>query len=180
MHHVRGIGMGPSSFRSPGVGFLAPCCKSPSQRPILRETVLHEDWPARVSIHFHDRLAQDAMAASPLRRLALLKASIREVSASMEVRGRAGETLSTESLDDKVGCTMRFIRAAEAGRVEARRRRIAAYPHLAILVADPFVQRSSRGCWASPVSTACFRVGLGTSFGWSAGRAVSPTRSHRG
>ena len=50
-------------------------------------------------------------------------------------RGR-GASADLEA-DDKVGYTMRFVRAAEGGRAGIMRRCLNLYPHLATLVADP-------------------------------------------
>ena len=89
-----------------------------------------------MAVEFHALESEEPQPVCPLRRLLLLKQAVRAVSQRMATeRGRA----AAEALepDDKVGLTMRFIRAVEDKRAGVMRRCLQAYPHLQTLVADP-------------------------------------------
>ena len=86
----------------------------------------------------------------PLRRLALLKTAIRSVSTTMVRQRRAASIALASTHDDKIGHTMRFIRAVEDGRLEARRRCIRAYPHLGTLAVDPLSPALQAGDGLAP------------------------------
>ena len=68
-----------------------------------------------------------------MRRLMLVKQAIADVTKKMQLESKVAQA---ESSDDKLGWTMRFIRAAEEVRMTTMRRCVAAYPHLRTL-ADP-------------------------------------------
>ena len=68
-----------------------------------------------------------------MRRLLLIKQSIADVTKKMQLEANIARA---ESTDDKLGWTMRFIRASEEVRMITMRRCVDAYPHLGTL-ADP-------------------------------------------
>ena len=87
-------------------------------------------WPRRVALRYGELRSEDGPQDQPMRRLVLIKQAIREVSRAMDSeksRQRA------ESTDDKLGWTMRFIRASEELRMTTLRKCVEAYPHLATL-----------------------------------------------
>ena len=71
-------------------------------------------WPGRVAEEFHVFVGQDAESSCPLRCLQLLKHAIRTVSDRMAARRDRSDGAPPEA-DDKIGLTMRFVRAAEDG-----------------------------------------------------------------
>ena len=75
----------------------------------------------------------DELSDQPMRRLLLAKQAIVQVTRKLQLEMKEAQA---ESTDDKLGCTMRFIRAAEELRMGTMRKCISAYPYLRTL-ADP-------------------------------------------
>ena len=68
------------------------------------------EWPQRVALQFGEFQRGDDADDQPLRRLVLIKRAIVEVTRRMQVEAAH---LRAESSDDKLGWTMRCVRAAE-------------------------------------------------------------------
>jgi hypothetical protein len=101
--------------------------------PLQKGVMLAKEWPFKVALRFNELRVGDSKADGPLRRLHLLKIAIKEVSRSMHA-GKQHDT--SESTEDKLGWTLRFIRSAEDVRVDAMERCAVAYPALRDMAGD--------------------------------------------
>ena len=88
-------------------------------------------WPERVALRFGELRREDSCEDQPLRRLVLIKKAIREASWRTHAQSRA---VAATNDSDKLGWTMRFLRAAEELRLHAMRKCAAAYAVLGTLV----------------------------------------------
>ena len=84
-------------------------------------------WPARVALKCSELCAKDEKGNQPLRRHSRLKEAIQEVTERMQ---REELRNSARTAEDKLGCTMKFIRAAEAERLLTMERCVMAYSEL--------------------------------------------------
>ena len=105
--------------------------------------IKHPNWPRRVALRFNELRRQDELDDQPLRRLLLAKQAIAEVTRKVQLETK--EALA-ESCDDRLGWTMRFIRAAEELRMGKMRRCANVYPHIATLAnpEDPNLRISAQ------------------------------------
>ena len=103
-------------------------------RPITHNVVGRPDWASRVSNRYHEMLEEER-SENAIQKLSLLKRAIRLTSDTM-----AKELAKhyVESTDDKLGATMSFVRAVEAGSITTISRCITRYPHLCSLVDNPY------------------------------------------
>ena len=82
-------------------------------------------------MNYADRVALEPAPPRPLRRLVLLKEAMTEVAERMVPQLHRGPA---NTFQDKLGSTMRFIRAAEAQRLLAMRKAVQEYPYLTTLI----------------------------------------------
>ena len=126
-----------SAHRALSFSRTTPAKREWGDRPLPTFPMDDPNWPARVAVDFHTRLAGDADASQPLRQLSILKQAIRAVTRRMAFE-RAPPAASEASVDDKLGWTMRFLRAAEQGHTTVVSRCLEAYPALRDLVPNPY------------------------------------------
>ena len=112
----------------------APPPKLAGEKPISAETTRRPGWSHSVALRFHD-LCCEPDSEEPVRRLALLRQAIRDVSSSP---GSPGSSPLASDNEDKLGCTMAFIRAVESGSTVAISKSIERYPFLCTLVVNPY------------------------------------------
>jgi hypothetical protein len=103
----------------------------PSHKPLPTAPMDDPRWSMRVALRFEELRAEDTNIDQALRRLLLLKKAIEGVTVTMHREGCASAAATP---DDKLGWTVRFIRAAEEIRVRTMERCIDSYPHLLTLV----------------------------------------------
>lgn len=132
-----------SAHRAVAFGRRAPQRHDSGLRPLDSSVVRDPLWPSRVSVAL-DRRERAEPQAGPLRRLVLLKMAMREVADTM-LRERDAKAEQAEEAEDKLGWTVRFVRAAEGARTGAMQRCLAAYPRLRTLVQDPMALRGVAG-----------------------------------
>ena len=112
-------------------------------KPIPCAILSHPDWKERVQGRFEELAARDSLADRPLRRLNLIKRAMKEISSQMTSEVHVSKA---ESLEDQLGWTMRFIKAAQHVRLSTMEKCARAYPYLAELVSpsDPLLREGSR------------------------------------
>ena len=104
-------------------------------RPISQSCYSHRDFNRRVKPTFEDKVLEEP-DASGLRRLVLLKEAMRSVSSNMG-RTDSGSSVATDT-SDKLGVTMRFLRASESESLGTISNCLVRYPLLSSLVANPY------------------------------------------
>ena len=82
-------------------------------KPLPTAPLDNPAWVKRVALLHSELLKDDSRPHSPLRSLALLKRSIRDVTERMAHESAGKEA---KSGDDKLGMTIRFLRAAQEER----------------------------------------------------------------
>ena len=100
-------------------------------KPLPLAPLEHADWPRRVGLKHGELLRADAHPEQPLRRLLLLKEATREVAETMASEQQCIKAISAE---DKLGWTLRLLRAAEEVQLTTMARCADSYPYLAELV----------------------------------------------
>ena len=112
-----------SFFCTPPVGHA-----SPSSQAWQPSVIGHQSWPKRVGLRLLELDSEDKTNVCPLRRLLLSKRAMKEV----------GEAMAKESCHcaptaahDRLGLTMRYLRAVEHERLGAMQHCAKAYPALA-------------------------------------------------
>ena len=99
--------------------------------PIPLGPIKQANWAHRVRSDYGSRLEAFGPDSSAFDRLRLLKESMREVSWSMqEDMVRCKVASEAEEVDDRLGWTMRLLRAIEGGREGVKVRCLQAYPAL--------------------------------------------------
>jgi exonuclease III len=88
------------------------------------------EWATRVALKYGELRQSDPARDQPLRRLVLVKQAIREVSLSM---GKERKHNIAKTMEDKLGWSMTFLRAAEDTRLNVMEKCALAYPHLSTL-----------------------------------------------
>ena len=106
-----------------------------NERKVSDSAVKHEDFPRLVALNFNARL-KDSPEASNIQKLMIIKNSIKEVSERLDKD--ACSIVTAESLEDRLGVTMKFIRSSEAGFLGAISACIVRYPSLKGLVDNPY------------------------------------------
>ncbi len=101
-------------------------------RPLPTGPLSDPSWAGRVSLRFGELRSSDLVDDQPLRRLTLLKRAIRDVTEAM---AEEKVEITANSVEDKLGWTIRFLRAAEEASLGRMARCAAAYPFLSELVA---------------------------------------------
>ena len=110
-----------------------PESKAGSVRSISPAVVERPDWTLRVSLRLRELESASEEFRSDLGRLQATKQAIREVSETIAREVQAEDGANTS---DKLGTTMRFLRAMEREQMGTMRRCALEYPFLATL-ADP-------------------------------------------
>lgn len=100
-------------------------------KPLPTTPMNDSRWAVRVTLRYEELQFEDECIDQPLRRLVLVKQAIEEVTLAMRKEAHAD---ATSTPDDKLGWTMRFLRAAEEVRVVAMERCLATYPVLSTLI----------------------------------------------
>ena len=103
--------------------------------PLGAQVVDHPDFPRQVSLAWH-ALLRDNPEASALCRLQLLKKAMRTAESALSMQ--LGAAPLAEQLEDRIGVSMKFLRASEASCPERVSRCLARYPLLQDLVANPY------------------------------------------
>ena len=135
---------GLSAHRPISFGRRRSCAHSFAERPLPPAAMEDPTWPSRVSLRYEElrRDEPEAHQDQPLRKLVLMKKAIREVTLTMGKERRREQSKST---DDKLGFTIRFLRAAQEVRMRSMENCVPEYPFLVTLAdhRDPNI-RSSR------------------------------------
>ncbi|CAK0852851.1 unnamed protein product [Prorocentrum cordatum] len=106
-----------------------------SERPIPEQARRDLDWVRKVALEHGDRLDQ-LNSPSAVRRLVILKESMKHVGATHDwTPGPCEEAVDKE---DRLGATMRFIRAAEKGNVSTLGECLQWYPALQTITGNPY------------------------------------------
>ena len=87
----------------------------------------HPAWPSKVTLRWNELRKHDDQPDSVHRQLVLLKQAMAEVSRDMFKRGQVGQAVLCA---DKIGATIRCLRAVQQGRDLAIRRACEEYPEL--------------------------------------------------
>ena len=128
----------PSRSRHRAVSFRRSSAQAlPQAKRILPDhAVRHDDWPRRVLLEYHTRLAK-APDSGALQQLQLFKESMRAAAWNLD---HDAPCTASDELDgeDKIGVVMRFIRASETGAAGAISDCILRYPYLKELVQNPY------------------------------------------
>ncbi|CAK0882116.1 unnamed protein product, partial [Prorocentrum cordatum] len=111
-----------------------PCRDSDSAQPLADHVVDHPDWPSKVALTFGELLDQSP-GASRLRKASFLEEAMRTAAAHLD--GPAHAASGTLSAEDRLGTTMRFLRASERQSPSAVSSCISRYPALCTLVDNP-------------------------------------------
>ena len=104
-------------------------------RPISKSCYTHPDFNRRVKLSFENSLL-DEPDASGLRRLVLFKDAMRSVANNMG-RPDSGSSVAMDTAD-KLGVTMRFMRASESESLGTISNCLVRYPLLSSLVSNPY------------------------------------------
>ena len=110
-----------------------PSKLGPLDAPLPLAPLRDPDWPRRVALQYGELRRTDDRDDQPLRRLALLKRAVKDVTLRMRAESHV---LPADSGDDRLGWTIRFIRSAEEVRLVTMDKCVKAYPHLRSM-ADP-------------------------------------------
>jgi len=111
-------------------------------RPIGDQVLEHPDWPRQVSLAWH-ALLRDHPDASAIVRLQLLKRAMRD--AEKALTSQPGGAPPAENLEDRIGVSMKYLRASEAGCPERISRCLERYPLLRDMVYNPYDFTSPAG-----------------------------------
>ena len=96
-------------------------------RPLQPHVLKNEAWSQRTRERYHLLCQLDAKAKLPLRRMHLLKRTMRQVADEIAGEDMAHSILTNE---DKLGWCLRFLRSAERSQLSAMERCAKAYPEL--------------------------------------------------
>jgi hypothetical protein len=108
-----------------------------SERKITAKATNHDDFPRLVALNFNDKIKQNTRSLSNgIQKLVLLKEAIKEVGSRLD--SAAEQRIPAESLEDRLGITMKFIRSVEGWLCGAIPSCIVSYPRLKDLVANPY------------------------------------------
>ena len=124
-----------SHHRAVMVARRLPVCTGGETKPISQACYSHPDFSRRCQLNFKEKL-QENPEASKLRQLGLLKEAMRETATNM-ARSGVCQAAATET-SDKLGVTMRFIRAVENASRGTISSCLMRYPHIATLIANPY------------------------------------------
>jgi len=115
---------------------------------VIDESIVKDDaWKLGVTLGYQDLLKDDPDRDDPFRKLFLLKQSIKDCSSRLMQEKRESAQLGACNLvDDKVGWTMKAVRAIEKGHRGVLLKCIQAYPQIGKLI-NPYDDniRSRRG-----------------------------------
>ena len=108
-----------------------------ADRPIPEHIIHHKDWPCSVSREFH-QLCIENPNISDIGKLKLLKTAMRH--AAKAVLGKQEMISEAFTLEDRLGITLRFLRALEVGRLGSVSSCLLHYPKLKDLVRNPYLK----------------------------------------
>ena len=97
-------------------------------RPFPSTIFQHPEWVERTAMKYSHLLSQDKGRKEPLRRMVLLKEAM--TAASENVMKETRHEIKATGFTDKLGATMRFIRAAERVNVTVMRQCTIEYPYI--------------------------------------------------
>ena len=120
----------PISFRK-----QIPEFRSQLNKPIPDPVLEHADWPRQVSLAWHD-LLREQPEATPVNKFQLLKKTMRNAEKNMNIA--VNTPPPPESLEDRIGIAIKFIRASEAECPDRISTCIRRYPLLQSLVDNPY------------------------------------------
>lgn len=125
-----------SSHRPVSFSRCKPTHKHNNPSTLPQAPLQHRDWARRVALDFHAAACDDPMGDDPIRRLILSKRATQSVTKRM---WKENIIAQAKEIDDKLGWTMSFIRAAEAVNLSRMAPCAQACPHLTSFVnpADP-------------------------------------------
>ena len=107
---------------------------TPSTLPtISNATIMHPSWPQRVAAELNSSTTTPEDLKNPIRRLLLTKKAMHTVSTNMT---RDHVFVEAANNDDKLNCTLAFIRAAEDLSLTKMYRKYLEYPYIGTVV-DP-------------------------------------------
>ena len=104
-------------------------------RGLQRDVIYHEDFTRQVHLSFQEKRRQQPMAAG-IRVLKLLKEAIKET--GQHLSSASGSLQAAVEMEDRLGVTMRFLRAAEQGAPGSVSTCLLRYPALRELVDNPY------------------------------------------
>ena len=132
------------SHHRPIVFFKLRSRRSPQSELIDEKVVKGPSWPHRVSLRY-GALKEESPEEDPFTNLHLLKQAISDVSKHMSEESRRNTLFNqAKDIDDKIGWTMRALRAYERGHRADLLNCIKAYPKIGELV-NPY-NHLGRGC----------------------------------
>ena len=94
-------------------------------------TINHPDWARRVAAELACISDEPRDYDNPVRKLVLVKRAMHTVSGNM---AKEGLYATASSNDDKLSCTLSFVRAAQAVNLDKMYRKYLEYPHIATFV----------------------------------------------
>ena len=104
-------------------------------KPLSQASVTHEDFPRRVALNYNSKVAE-APHSTDIEKLVMLKTSMREVSTHID-KSSLGHAAAI-SFEDRLGVTIRFIRAFESGFLGVISTCLARYPTIKDKIANPY------------------------------------------
>ena len=125
-----------SAHRAVTASRCSPQQSDPDTRPIPAHVIQHRDWPCVVSREFH-QLCKEEPGKSDVGKLKLLKTAMRHAAKTLQWNHDANSEATT--LEDRLGLTLRFIRALETGRIGAINECLLRYPKLKDFVRNPYL-----------------------------------------
>ena len=108
-----------------------------TDRPIPDHVIHLKDWPCAVSREFH-QLCSESPDISDVGKLKLLKTAMRHATKAVQVKQNM--TTLAITLEDRLGITLRFLRALEFGRLGSVNSCLLRYPKLNDLVRNPYLK----------------------------------------
>ena len=112
-----------------------PHAVSSDERPVCVQSIQHDDFPRLVALNFNAKVNANP-EASDVQKLLLLKAAVKEVGQTLARDDRSAAP--AVDLEDRLGTTMKFIRAFEGGHLNEISSCIARYPKLKELISNPY------------------------------------------
>ena len=112
-----------------------PIKDTESVQPLADHLVGHPDWPSKVALSYGELLDREP-DASQLKRVTLLKKAMRIAARNLDVQSYC--VSGSLSVEDRLGTTMRFIRASERQSPSAISSCISRYPALCKMIDNPY------------------------------------------
>ena len=141
-----------SAHRPLALARRAPQRERDAPRPLQPGLVNDAQWPVRVAAAFAELCAAAPQPLSGIGRSALLRKAMRMVAARMQCEASLAADAAHDH-EDQAGIAMRFVRAAETGRIGVMRKCLRALPRLADLSPDPLALAFRHGAGLAPYKT---------------------------